>query len=291
MMVLLPHPLLPTSATTFPAGIDKENSWRIKFSGRDGFACPVLHEWVIWKWEILLKIIMKSCEVFYFWVLPVLVLNLQNRDGREDYAISYIAPNRMLITAAMIFPPLARFAVTTIAPIYMMTAHEQKASWKLSDCSKFSHKCKHGFDLGYRLSCITCIARGFRDPSGIYHTHRWGTSLKSCNLQTKRWSSVSEDTCICHKGTYYSSRKCRNGHVPDIRNDLKKEDRRYPPSWLNDACSNLECMQTRTWNDTRNVTLYFSHMVAIHTFLSALTMPSVSPMLLPYALRALPSSR
>lgn len=38
MIVLLPHPLLPTSATTFPAGIENENPWRITLCCREGFS-------------------------------------------------------------------------------------------------------------------------------------------------------------------------------------------------------------------------------------------------------------
>lgn len=41
---------------------------------------------------------------------------------------SYIAPKRMLITAAIISPPVDLFLVTTMAPTHTIRAHEQNVT-------------------------------------------------------------------------------------------------------------------------------------------------------------------
>jgi hypothetical protein len=69
-------------------------------------------------------------EVIEFSVLSVLFFFLIT----ECYFDHYIAPNRMLITAAIISPPLALLAVTTMAPTHTMRAQEQKLTVKHS-CS------------------------------------------------------------------------------------------------------------------------------------------------------------
>ena len=49
-----------------------------------------------------------------------------------ELKMAYMAPNNMLITAAMTSPPVDLLAVTTMAPIQIMSAQEEKVTiWNI----------------------------------------------------------------------------------------------------------------------------------------------------------------